>query len=213
PEGYRLSVLGNKLRERELEPELRQALDHFQQALKLEPEYARAYWAIAETWIALSGWTSYVKPREGFPRAKAAALRALELDGSLAEAHSALAFVSEVFDRDFAAAEQSYQRALTLSPNDAQAHNRYSLFLNRTGREKEGVREAERAYELDPRTLENSIALGLRLNPGGRREEGMASLKRAAELDPSYFETWVHLAEAYQYLGKPEDAVASAERA
>jgi TolB-like protein/DNA-binding winged helix-turn-helix (wHTH) protein/Tfp pilus assembly protein PilF len=213
PEAYRLYVLGNKLRERQLEPELRQALDHFQEALKLEPEYARAYGSIAETWIALSGWTSYVKPREGFPRAKAAAMRALSIDPSFAEAHSALAFVSEVFDRDFTAAEQSYQRALTLSPNDALAHNRYSLFLNRTGREKEGVREAERAYELDPLSLENSIALGLRLVSDGRRDEGMASLQRAAELDPTYFETWVHLAEAYLALGKPEDAVASAKRA
>jgi TolB-like protein/DNA-binding winged helix-turn-helix (wHTH) protein/Flp pilus assembly protein TadD len=213
PEAYRLYVLGNQLRERQLEPELRQALDHFQQALKLEPEFAHAYWAIAETWIAMSSWTSYVKPRAGFPRAKAAAMRALSIDRSLAEAHSALAYVSEVFDRDFKTAEQSYQQALTLSPNDALAHNRYSLFLNRTGREKEGVREAERAYELDPLSLENSIGLGLRLISDGRRDEGMVALQRAADLDPTYFETWVHLAEAYQRLGKPQDAVASAERA
>jgi TolB-like protein/DNA-binding winged helix-turn-helix (wHTH) protein/Flp pilus assembly protein TadD len=212
PEAYRLYVVGNQLREREMEPELRQALDHFQQALKIEPDYARAYWGIAETWIAMAGWTSYVPPREGFPKAKAAATRALSIDDSLAEAHSALAFVSEVFDRDFKAAEQSYQRALTLSPNDALAHNRYSLYLTRTGRSREGLREAERAYDLDPLSPQNNIGLGMRLFADGRREEGIAAIRRAAELDPTYFETWVHLGEAYQFVGRKQDALAAAER-
>lgn len=77
PEAYRLTVLGHRLRQRETEPELYEALDHFQRALEIAPEYARAYWEIAETWISLAGWAGYVPPREGFPSAKAAATKAL----------------------------------------------------------------------------------------------------------------------------------------
>jgi len=212
PEAYRLYVTGSQLREKETEPELREALDQFHQALEIEPTYARAYWGIAETWISLAGWGAYVPPREGFPKAKAAATSALEIDESLGEAHSARAFVSEVYERDFNAAERSYQRALSLSPNDALAHQRYSLFLNRTGRRDEGVRESERAYHLDPLSVDNNISLGMRLYANGQREAGIAVILRATELDPTHFDGWVHLGEAYKFEGKQQDAVDAARR-
>jgi tetratricopeptide (TPR) repeat protein len=205
-------VLGNLLRKRQLERELFEALAHYEQALTHEPTYARVHVAIAETWIVLSSWTSYVKPRVGFPNAKAAALQALAIDDSLGEAHSAIGFVSEVFDRDFAAAERSYQRALALNPNDALTRSRYSLFLNRSGREREAVHESERAYELDPLSIEHSIGLGMRLFADGRRDDGIAAMKRAAALDPIHFETWVHLAEAQVAMGSHDEAIQSAER-
>jgi TolB-like protein/DNA-binding winged helix-turn-helix (wHTH) protein/Tfp pilus assembly protein PilF len=212
PEAYRLYVVGNQLRGQWTEPELRMALDHFEQALKIEPDFARAFWGISETWIAMAGFNAYVPPRQGFPKAKAAARQAVAIDDSLAEAHSALAFVSEVYDRDFKAAEQSYQRAISLSPNDALAHRRYSLYLNRTGRNKEGVLEAERAYDLDPLSVENNISLGMRLFSDGRQEQGIEAMLRAAELNPTHFDIWVHLGDAYRRMGRAEDAIAAVER-
>jgi TolB-like protein/DNA-binding winged helix-turn-helix (wHTH) protein/tetratricopeptide (TPR) repeat protein len=213
PEAYRLYVLGQRLRQRETEPELYAALDHFQQALKLAPGYARAYWGIAEVWISLGSWAAYLPPREGMPKAKAAALQAIALDGSLAEAHSALAFVTEVFDWDLPAAEASYRGALALSPNDAVTHRRFSLFLNRTRRAELGVTHATRAFELDPLSIENNISLAQRLSSTGQRDAGVAAMLRATELDPTHFHPWVHLAETYLHMGRAADALVAAERA
>jgi TolB-like protein/DNA-binding winged helix-turn-helix (wHTH) protein/Tfp pilus assembly protein PilF len=211
PEAYRLDVLGRQLLHKETEPELYGALDHFQRALEIEPKYARAYWGIAETWISLAN-SSYVLPREGFPKAKAAAERALAIDPSFAGAHAALGMVFEGYDWNFEAAERSYQQALSLSPNDAVAHDRYGLHLDRTGRGPEGRHHAQLAYELNPLTPENSIGLGRRLLEQGKRAEGVAAMRRATELDPTYFEAWVHLGIGYLQAGQPEEAVAAAKR-
>jgi TolB-like protein/Tfp pilus assembly protein PilF len=211
-EAYRLYVLGHRLAQRETEPELQAAMDHYQRALHIEPEYARAYWGIAEAWIALGSWAAYLPPRESLPKAKAAALRAIELDESLAEAHSALAFVTEVYDWDLPAAEASYRRALSLSPNDALTHRRFSLFLNRTRRPKLGVEHAQRAFDLDPLSPENAIGLGQWLFARGDREAAVAAIVRATEVDPSHFHPWVHLAELYKHMGDRPRAIAAAER-
>jgi len=211
PEAYRLIVLGHQLRQKATETELYEALDSFQRALELEPN-ARAYWEIAETWITLSAWGTYVPPREGFPRARAAALKAIEIDPALAEALAALAYISEVYDWDFAAADRAYRQALDLSPNTALTHERYSLYLNRTGRAAEGLQEAQLAYQLNPLALDNVIGLAMRLYTSDRRDEALATMARATELDPGYFETWVHLGEMYARAGRAQDAIAAAER-
>ena len=204
PEAYRLIVLGHQLRQKATETELYEALGCFQRALELEPT-ARAYWEIAETWITLSASGTYVPPREGFPTAKAAALKAIETDPALAEAHAALAYISEVYDWDFAAAERAYREALDLSPNTALTHERYSLYLNRTGRAAEGLQEAQLAYQLNPLALDNVIGLAMRLYTSDRRDEALATMTRATELDPGYFETWVHLGEMYARAGRARE--------
>jgi TolB-like protein/DNA-binding winged helix-turn-helix (wHTH) protein/Flp pilus assembly protein TadD len=212
PEAYRLYVLGHQLVAKAFEPEVYEALDHFQRALEIDPNYARAYLGIGESWIALSDWSRAVPPLEGFPRAKAAALKALALDPSMADAHTALAYVTEVFDWNFAAAEGSYKTALTLSPNNALAHERYSLFLLRTGRPNEGLAEAQRAFELNPLSLENNIGLAQRLFDAGRREEAIAAMEKTIKMDPGYFDPWVHLAGFYASMGRREDSEAAARR-
>ncbi len=212
PDAYRLYVLGHRLSQRETEAELYAALDHFREALEIDPAYARAYWGMAEAWISLGSWAAYLPPREGLPKAKAAALKAIELDASLAEAHSALAFVTEVFDWDLPAAEASYRGALALSPNNALTHRRFSLFLNRTRRAELAVTHATRAFELDPLSIENNISLAQRLSSAGQRDAGVAAMLRATELDPTHFHPWVHLAEAYLHMGRTADALVAAER-
>jgi tetratricopeptide (TPR) repeat protein len=209
PEAYRLYVLGHQLRQKQTEAELYEALDHFRRSLKIDPGYARAYWGIAETWISLAGWTGFVPPREGFPRAKAAAQQALALDSAMAEAHASLALVTEVYDWDMAGAERLYREALALSPNDALTHERYSLHLFRTRRSDEGLTQAQRAFELNPLSSDNNIALATRLFSGGRRDEGLAAMRKATELAPLYYDGWVHLGEMYNFLGRPEEAIAA----
>jgi TolB-like protein/DNA-binding winged helix-turn-helix (wHTH) protein/Tfp pilus assembly protein PilF len=211
PEAYRLYVLGNQLRQKETKAEFYEALDTFQRALEIEPAYARAYWGIAETWIGLASWAGFIPPRAGFPKAKAAVQRALAIDPALAEAHAALGFVSEAFDWDFTAAEQSYKLALNLSPNNADTHWRYTLFLYRTGRRAEGIAQAELAYQLNPLSLAYNVSLGTRLSSEGRLDQAFAALRRATELDPTYYDAWLHLGEAYEFAGRPADAVANAQ--
>jgi tetratricopeptide (TPR) repeat protein len=213
PEAYRLFVEGQRLRHRATEPELYAALDLFEQAIRIDPSYARAYCATAETWIALAGFAAYLPPLEGFPKAKAAALKALAIDDSLAEAHTSLGFIAEAFEWDFVSAEAYYQRALALSPNDAEAHKRYGLHLVRTGRQKQGLQATQRAFELNPLSLDNNVSLGMRLIAAGRQQEGIAAMLDAAKLEPTHFEPWVHLGEAYVRMGRADEAIAAARKA
>jgi len=153
-----------------------------------------------------------VLPREGFPKARAAAERALAIDPNLAEAQLALAYVTEVYDWDLPAAERMYQRVLELNPNDALAWTRYGQHLNRTGRLKEGVEKTQRAYQLDPLSVENLIGAGGRLVDSGKPEEGLAIMRKAIDLEPGNFEPWSHIAENYSRAHRIDDAVAAGKR-
>ena len=214
PEAYRLYVIGQQLRKRETEPELLAALDHFQRALKIQPDFGRAYLGIAESWISLSGWAAYLPAREGFPKAKSAATKALELDDSLPEAYSALAHIAEAYDWNLPEAERLYRRSLALGPNDALTHARYSNHLARRRLPKEALEHAQRSYELDPISIESNINYGLRLFPGGKRAEGLAALERAVNMNPSHFHGYVHLGEMLVRIsGREEEALAATRRA
>ena len=212
PDAYQLYLRGRHLLDRRTEPELRKALAYFQQVVEKDPGYAPGHAAIASVWDAMASWASYVPPREGFPKAKAAALRALEIDPSLAEGHLRLATVHEGFDWRLDLAEAEYQRALALAPNDGEAHQRYSLLLSRTGRREQALEMARLARAVDPRSQEVNIELGSRLLDLGRRDEALAQMEHARDLDPSYFDSWVHLSHVYEALGRPVDQVAAARK-
>ena len=212
PDAYRLYVMGAQLRRKGIEEELHEAVDHYQRAIAIEPRFARAYVGLAEAWIALGGWTGSVPPREGFPKARTAAVKALEIDPNLSEAHVALAFVTEAHDWNLPAAEKLYLRAIELSPNDALAHDRYAQHLNRTGRQAEGVQAVQRAFELNPLSVEHLINLGGRLVDSRRFDDGLAILRKAIDLEPSNFEPWSHIAENYSRAGRPDEAIAAGKR-
>jgi len=195
-----------------LETDLYQALDHFERAVAIEPTYARGYVGIAEAWIALAGWTGSVRPRDGFPKAKTAAQKALSIDPGLSEAYIALAFVTEDHDWNLPEAERLYQRALALSPNNALAYDRYGQFLNRTGRFDEGIVKTQRAFELDPLAIETLINLGGRLVDSRKYDEGLAIVRKAIDLEPANFEPWSHIAEDYSRAGRLDDAIAAGKR-
>jgi len=107
------------------------------------------YAGLADTYVILNEYAG-LPSRETFPKAKAAALKAIEIDDTLAQAHAALAFVYEFFDWDFSAAEKEFKRAIELDPKYPTAHHWYSLHLSKLGRHEQAIAEAERAYELDP---------------------------------------------------------------
>jgi len=130
----------------------KQAADYFQQSIANDPNYARAYAGLADTFALMSSW-SFVPQTEAIPKARAAALRALQLDDSLAEAHTSLALIAEIYDYDWQTAEKEYRRAIQLDPQYATAHQWYAECLSFQGRFPEALEESERARQIDPLSL------------------------------------------------------------
>jgi tetratricopeptide (TPR) repeat protein len=129
-----------------------QAADYFQQSIVNDPNYARAYAGLADTYALMSSW-SLVPQAEAIPKARAAALRAMQLDDGLAEAHTSLALIAENYDYDWQTAEKEYRRAIQLDPQYATAHQWYAECLSFQGRFPEALEESERARQLDPLSL------------------------------------------------------------
>jgi len=151
-EAYDLYLKGRYFWNKRTEAGFRQAADYFQQAVDKDPNYARAYAGLADTFALMSTW--FVVPQNEFmPKARTAALRALELDGDLAEAHASLGLVAESYDYDWSEAEKEFRRAIELNPQYATAHQWYAEYLAWQGRFDEAIAESEQARQLDPMSL------------------------------------------------------------
>jgi len=169
------------------------AIDHYQQALAIEPAFARARAGLAEAYILLPRYgTEALAP--SFLRAKEHALGAIEIDPTLAEGHVALAKVQHVLDWNWKGAEASFRRAIDLSPGYATAHHWFSILLLSVGRVEEGLFEARRARELDPLSPTISLHLAWALFYGDQLDDARATIERAMELQPG-------LANAHHLLG------------
>jgi tetratricopeptide (TPR) repeat protein len=157
--------------------------------------------------------------RGGFPssdalsRAKAAALKAIELDDNLAEPHASLAFIAETHEWDWATAEREYKRAVQLNPGDARTHNWYAGYLIYVGRFEEGISEARRARELDPLSLPVNNALAGRLLATGRYEEALEQVQKTLQLDPHFAPARQTLGWAYLHNGKRDEAIQEFQKA
>jgi TolB-like protein/DNA-binding winged helix-turn-helix (wHTH) protein len=151
-QAYDLYLKGRYFWNKRTKEGFQQAADFFQQSVANDPNYARAYAGLADTFALMSSW-SFVPQTEAIPKARAAALRALQLDDSLAEAHTSLALIAENYDYDWQTAEKEYRRAIQLDPQYATAHQWYAECLSFQGRFPEALEESERARQLDPLSL------------------------------------------------------------
>jgi TolB-like protein/DNA-binding winged helix-turn-helix (wHTH) protein len=151
-QAYDLYLKGRYFWNKRTKDGFQQAADYFQQSIANDPNYARAYAGLADTFALMSSW-SYVPQTEAIPKARAAALRALQLDDGLAEAHTSLALIAENYDYDWQTAEKEYRRAIQLDPQYATAHQWYAECLSFQGRFPEALEESERARQLDPLSL------------------------------------------------------------
>ena len=206
PEAYEAYLQGlNTLR-------LRQALASFQKATEIDPNYAPAYAAQANTyfWMAYFGTLS---PAEAFPKAKAAAQKALELDDSLPEAHAALGSVYLHHEWNFAEAEKEYRRALDLNPNDADVHHLYAHFLLAMNRPEDSVTESQRAMELDPVDPTLISCVGWHSLYAGMPDRAIEMSLRALQMDPDDFWAHFYIGWAYEQKGRYKEAVASQKKA
>lgn len=193
---------------------LKTGIDYFQQAVEKDPSYALAYTGLADSYIVL-GTTLYgaLPPTEAMPKAKAAAERALALDGTLAEAHTSLAFARFYYDWDWAGAEAGFKRAIELNPNYSTTHQWYALHLAALGRMDEAIAETKRARELDPLSLTVNTIQGRVLYYADQSDGAIAQLRKTIDLDPRFHPAHVFLGLAHEQRGSHHEAIAEFERA
>jgi tetratricopeptide (TPR) repeat protein len=152
--------------------------------------------------------------KQAYPKAEAAAIKALELDGTLAEAHTSLAWSKFVFDWDWRSAEREYKRAIELNPSYANAHHWYAHNLSIMGRHEEAIAEDRKAESLDPLSLVTIVDVGLEaLRPAGRYDEEMQQCLKALDMDPNFALAHACLADAYGHKLMHTEAIAEIQKA
>ena len=189
---------------------MKRAIEHFEQAIAHDPNYALAHAGLADCYIMLYQYGDY-SDKENIPRARAAATKALQIDPTLAEAHTSLGFVL-YSERDNSAAEREYKQALELNPNYATTYHRYSSMLSSTGRPDEALQMIKRAQELDPLSLIINTALGQHYYLNRRYDEAIEQLRKTLEMDPTFIHARGYLGMAYLKRGMYEDAIKEIEK-
>ena len=188
------------------------AITYFQQALQLDPNYALAYVGLAQTYLPMA-LTSGVPSWEVMPKAKAAALRAIEIDETLAEAHTALGYTIFWYDWDWQAAEKQYRRALELDPNRSEAHFGYAHLLSNTGRHEQALFEIKLAKELDPVSLVTNALEGQILFFAEKPDESLDQLNKTIDLNPNFWLSHLFVSAVYIEKGMFAEAAAEARKA
>jgi len=211
-EAYQLYLKGRYFWEKRTAEDLKKAIGYFEQAIGIDPHYALAYAGIALCYGPL-GVLGYLPPWETAPKMKAAAIKALELDDTLAEAYAAFASVKAFFEWDWAGAERAFKRALELNPNYASAHVWYGLYLDALGRHEESIAERKRAQELEPLSLLINASLGNAFYLAGEYDQAIEAQRKTLELDPNFFLGHSNLGLAYEAQGMYEKAIEEHQKA
>lgn len=206
-EAYQLYLKGRFFWNKRTQEGLRQSMAYFQQAIEKDPTYAAAYAGISDcntVFVVRHGMSS----KEGLPRAKAAAMKALEIDNALAEAHTSLAHAM-LHDWEWAEAEREFQRALELNPGDASAHSFFSEYLLAVERIDEAIEEIKKAQEIDPLSLIINTIVAWAFYFAGQYDEAIIQCHKALEIDSSF--SWAHYRLGQAYEGKEMFAESIAE--
>jgi len=186
----------------------RKAIEFFEKAVVLDPNYAQAYAGLADASAGLGSWANTVMPRrEAMSQARTAAQKALALDESLADAHASLGFVRMHYDWDFAGAEKEFQRAIALDPGYATAHHWYAYDLVALARLDDALAEIRRAQKADPLSVIIVRDVGEMLLFEGRDDEAIVQCRKAQEMDPDFGLTHWLLGLAYQRKGQSRKAI------
>jgi serine/threonine protein kinase/Tfp pilus assembly protein PilF len=213
-EAYQLYLKGRYFWNKRTEQDLRKSIGYFHQAIDLDPSYALAYSGLADCY-SLLGWDLFgaLPPREALPIAKAAALKALEIDDTLADAHNSLAWIQFAFDWNWPGAECGFKRALELNPGHATAHHWYAEYLLAMGRQEEAIAEIKQAQELDPLSLIISSVVGWVFYYARQYDQAIAQCLKTLEMAPDFsIGHWI-LGRVYEQQSQFEKAIAELEKA
>jgi TolB-like protein/DNA-binding winged helix-turn-helix (wHTH) protein/Flp pilus assembly protein TadD len=214
PEAYESYLKGRYFWNKRTADGLKGALAYFHQAIEEDPKYAQAYSGLADTYALLGDWQyAVMTPKEALPKAKAAAIKALELDSALGEAHNSLAFCLDGFDWDFDAAGREFRRAVELNPSYATAHHWYSWHLALVGNYDEAIVEMRKAENLDPLSLIINADLAELLVLAHAYDESIRQSRKTIEMDPNFAFAHNQLGQAYLEKQMLDDAVAELEKA
>jgi TolB-like protein/DNA-binding winged helix-turn-helix (wHTH) protein/Flp pilus assembly protein TadD len=214
PEAYVSYLKGRYFWNKRTGDSLKVALAYFNQAIEEDPKYAQAYSGLADTYALLGDWQyAVMTPKEALPKAKAAAIKALELDSALGEAHNSLAFCLDGFDWDFDSAGKEFLRAIELNPGYATAHHWYAWHLALLHRYDEAIAEMKKAENLDPLSLVINADLAELLVLAHSYDESIQQSRKTIEMDPNFGLAHNHLAQAYLQKQMNDEAVAELQKA
>jgi TolB-like protein/DNA-binding winged helix-turn-helix (wHTH) protein/Flp pilus assembly protein TadD len=214
PEAYVSYLKGRYFWNKRTADSLKVALAYFNQAIEEDPKYAQAYSGLADTYALLGDWQyAVMTPKEALPKAKAAAIKALELDSALGEAHNSLAFCLDGFDWDLDSAGKEFRWAIELNPGYATAHHWYAWHLSLLGRYDEAIAEMRKAENLDPLSLVINADLAEVLVLAHSYDESIRQSHKTIEMDPNFGLAHNHLAQAYLQKHMNGEAVAELQKA
>ena len=211
-EAYQLFAKGKFHSSRLILPEVQKGISYFEQAIAADPNYAMAYVELSNAYRAMV-LTNDVSPADAMPKARDYALRAAELDPTLSEAQTVLAFIAFWYEFDPAKAEPIHRRAIELDPSSPQSHFGYAHFLSNTGRHDEALAEIKRALELDPVSLVTNALYGQVLFFAGQEDEALRVLQATSDLDQNFWLPHLFISRIYAKKGMWDESIAAASRA
>jgi TolB-like protein/Tfp pilus assembly protein PilF len=212
-EAYQLYLKGRYHFAKRTKDDILKSIDYYQQAIKLDPKFARAYVGIAEAYSTAPSYP-YMSPAEGDPQAKAAVEKALELDPDLPEAHTVAGMIAATYDWDYPTAEREFNRSFEIDPNIAVTHYRYAwVYLSPLGRHDEAVAEMKRAMELEPLSIQQGANFAAVLMYARRFDEALEQAKKTYDLDPNHIGGQAWLAHTYNAKGMYAESLAITEKA
>lgn len=205
-EAYKHYLQGRYHWNKRTEEGVRRSIEYFDQAIEIDPKYALAHAGLADAYIVLPVYSN-TPSKESHTKAREAALKALQIDGTLAEAHASLAAVKQLYEWDFSGAEVEYRRAIELNPSYSTAYLWYAWFLSSLGRHSEAIIEIKKAQEVDPLSLIVNSAIGNIYNAARQPDEAIGQLRKTIVMDKNFARARSYLADAYIEKGMYEDAI------
>jgi Tol biopolymer transport system component/serine/threonine protein kinase/Tfp pilus assembly protein PilF len=214
-EAYHSYLKGRYCWNKRTDEDLKQAIDYFRKAIDADPGYALAYVGLADAYLVLGGFgIATLAPKDAFPKARAALIRALEIDDTLAEAHASLAYCLGNYDWDWDACEHEFKRALELKPGYATTHHWYGfIYLAAMGRLDEAIAETKQALELDPLSSPVGSNIGFLIYLARRYDEALDQFRRNLEMHRRFVYTHWQMALAYEQCGRYDEAIAAFKKA
>jgi Flp pilus assembly protein TadD len=214
PQAYEAYLKGRYFWNKRTGADFQKAVEYFTRATERDPAYAQAYSGLADTYALLGDWEyGVLTPREAFPRAKAAAIKALQLDNMLGDAHTSLAFSLDGFEWDFKSADNEFRRGIELNPGYATAHHWYAWHLSLSGRNDDAIAEMKRAQNLDPLSLIINADLAELLLIAHFTDESIQQSRKTIELDPNFPLAHNQLGLAYLQRQRYDEATAELRKA
>lgn len=205
-EAYQLYLKGRYHWEKFISKDIEKSIEYFQQAIKLDPNFALAFAGLADAYFALSA-VGAAAPNDVMPKAKAAAARALEIDDTLAEAHTSLGVIKDTYDWDFAGAEREFKRAIELNPGSSTGHYLYAKFLPDIQNSfDDSIEEFQKALEIDPFSVGVNKDYGETLYYSRRYDEAIEQFKKTLIIEPNHATSHWWLARVYEVKGDYDSA-------